>query len=214
MADIGSFSGVGFRGAEGGVATFSGLDRLRERLQVIYKDLSGPALREALYAAAGIVKAALEEATPVDTGTAKANVIIHQRKARSKYYTGPAAEEDLSLLIGYEKQSAYYMYFVEYGRTVRRDGDVVVRTRAGGKSQTKYFRPEDLFLGSTSDHGLKTKRGWTKTAFGRAAAGITATGGRKIAGRGFARRAFDSTEDTALKAAEASLRQHLSGLSA
>jgi len=46
-------------------------------------------------------------------GQARENVIVYQRKGKSLYQSEVNA--NLSLLVGYEKSKAYYMYWREYG---------------------------------------------------------------------------------------------------
>lgn len=172
-----------------GIGGFEGLQQLADNLNRFVRELDGPIMREALWAGAEEIRSAMEAATPVDTGQAKAHVIIYERAAKT-YSKGQFSTSmtqqgfvegvgTTNLLVGWEKQHAYYIYFVEHGYTPHRAGDIVVRTRAGGKSVTKHFRPEDLYFGAAP--ASRHKRGWTKAGFGREAARREATGGgRKV----------------------------------
>lgn len=90
----------------------AGIENVIAALKQWQSDIAGPVLREAKYAAAGVLQAAIESATPSRTGQARANVIIYQRKTKAV----TESAEDLQLLVGYEKKKAYYMYWYEYGK--------------------------------------------------------------------------------------------------
>jgi HK97 gp10 family phage protein len=90
---------------------FIGMEEFRTNLRKVYEDLSGPGLRDALFAAAEVFRSEIEARTPVDTGQAQRNVIVYQRKTKGYAITA----EELALLVGYEKKHAYYMYWYEYG---------------------------------------------------------------------------------------------------
>lgn len=199
-----------------GISGISGLQELASNITAFVKDLEESVMRDALWAGAEVIKSAMERATPVDTGTARSHVIIYQRKAKT-YYKGGVFSVALShsayvegvgttnLLVGYEKEHAYYMYFVEHGYTPRRKGDIIVRTRAGGRSVTKHFRPEDLFFGRSPSK----KHGWTKRHFGRAVAEMEATGGGKKVEAHPLQFNVEATLAAAQRAAEAVLQARL-----
>lgn len=110
---------------------FIGMDELKANLLRFQRDLSGPGLRAALNAGAEVFKSALESAAPVGResytyqygkrtvtvknkrriGQARQATIIYQRKSRAL----SEAAEELSLLIGFSKKEAFYMYWYEYG---------------------------------------------------------------------------------------------------
>lgn len=155
-------------------------------------------------------------------GQAKNSVIIYEAGARTytagnyakgipgQFYTSLTMEGFVEgtgstrLLVGYEKSKAFYMYFVEHGYTAHRAGDVVVRTRAGGKSSTKHFRPEDLFFPLKSS-SKSTKGAWGKPQFGRAINRMEATGGYKVPAH-----PIPFNADSALQKAEMAIAQALS----
>jgi HK97 gp10 family phage protein len=109
---------------------FQGLEELKTNLEKLHNKLAGDSMRQALMAAAGVFKSAIEAATPIGEssytykygnktvrikhkpGTAKANVIIYQRRAWGELSVG---QGETSLLVGHEKKHAYYMYWWEYG---------------------------------------------------------------------------------------------------
>jgi HK97 gp10 family phage protein len=119
----------------GGLSTsigFLGLKEFAENLQKIYGNLSGIVGRNALQAGAEVFRSAIQSATPIGKekyeytsattgkkyyvkpkrkpGTAKAHVIIYERK-KGKY----VSEGIPNLLVGYEKKYGYWMYWYEYG---------------------------------------------------------------------------------------------------
>jgi hypothetical protein len=111
------------------------LTEIKRRLDAFAKNMTAREYRESMYVGAEVVRQAIAAATPEakeDTikyrrgigsakqrryvhkaGTAKKAVIIYERKKRSSLFSRAA---DLSLLVGYEKRRAYYMYWYEYGR--------------------------------------------------------------------------------------------------
>ena len=111
----------------------TGMDELRARWLALNEGVQVRVIPIVLRAGAEVMKSALEAATPVGKsvyiyyrngktirikskrpiGQAKANVIIYARKAARGLLTQSAEEQ--SLLIGYEKKKAYYMYWYEYG---------------------------------------------------------------------------------------------------
>ena len=103
-----------------------GLDSLKASLLRLRQDLGGRVLRDALMAGANMYKDAIENATPTDTGQARRNVIIYKRKGYEKQLFGTA--EELSLLVGYQKKKAFYMYFQEYGWTTKSGRRIPGRT--------------------------------------------------------------------------------------
>ncbi len=112
---------------------FIGMESFKAKLQELYIGLSGPGLRDALYAGAEIFKMAVQSAAPIGrpyytyqykgrtvrvkskraVGQLRDNVIIYQRKRKGQF---AVSAEDLSLLIGFEKKHAFYAYWMEVGR--------------------------------------------------------------------------------------------------
>ena len=112
---------------------FIGMDEFKANLQKIHDGLSGPGLRDALYAGAEVFRSAIQSSAPIGReeysyqykgrtvrvrskraiGQAKENVIVYQRKRRSGLMV---KAEDISLLVGFSKKNAFYMYWMEYGR--------------------------------------------------------------------------------------------------
>jgi HK97 gp10 family phage protein len=125
MAD--EWTGSDFFSAVG----FAGLQEFADNLKKIHGDLNGSTGRAALMAGAEVFRSAIEAATPTGKtqyeyttkagrkliikpkrtpGTAKAHVIIYQRK------TGTYVSEGIpNLLVGHEKKHGYWMYWYEYG---------------------------------------------------------------------------------------------------
>lgn len=93
-----------------------GMESLKSKLKRLYGNIGGKVMREALMEGAQVYKDAIERATPVDTGQARRNVIIYERKRWSAGSLVQTADQ-LALLVGYEKSKAYYMYFREFGYT-------------------------------------------------------------------------------------------------
>ena len=107
-----------------------GMEEFKHNLLAVAGNISGPVLREALYAGAAVFRQAIESATPIGkaqytytrngktrvvksrrpVGQARANVIVYQRQFGLSQEAG-----GLSLLIGHEKKHAFYMYWMEYG---------------------------------------------------------------------------------------------------
>jgi HK97 gp10 family phage protein len=110
-----------------------GMDAIKAQLKALHANLSGKLLRDALYAAAGVYKTAIETATPTGRevynylyrgkhitikskrpiGQARASVIIYERQKRRAV---AQTAEQLSLLVGFERKKAFYMYWYEYGK--------------------------------------------------------------------------------------------------
>ena len=91
---------------------FMGLKELEDNFKRFAEDISSTTMEAAMKAAARVFRTALIQATPTDTGQAKRNVIIYKRKDKRLFSTKKA---DISLLIGYARREAYYMYWYEKG---------------------------------------------------------------------------------------------------
>lgn len=116
-----------------------GLEALRARWVALNEGVQLRVIPRVLRAGAEVMRQKLQDATPSGrefytyprkskglaaawpirvkskraVGQARANVIIYERKARGVLAQG-AMEQ--SLLIGYRKEKAWYMYWYEYGR--------------------------------------------------------------------------------------------------
>lgn len=101
---------------------------IRAKLQDMCGTILTQHMGDGLRSAAEVLRSALQDNTPVGQeeyfyqrhgrtvrvvnkrmGQARANVIVYERR------TSGVGPEALSLLIGYEKRHAYYMYWYEYG---------------------------------------------------------------------------------------------------
>lgn len=87
------------------------MEDFKRDIKSLYADISGPVLRDALHAGAEIFRGAIERSAPSRTGKARANVIVYQRKPKGL----SQGAGELSLLVGFEKHNAYYVYFYEHG---------------------------------------------------------------------------------------------------
>lgn len=138
--EIGSNLAIGIR--------VGNVDNIINQLKAWDATVSGKVLREAKWAAANVMRDAVERATPIGRevyvyqkgnrfirvrnprmGQARRNVIVYERKG-SRYALTQTADQ-LSLLVGYEKKSAYYMYWYEYG-TSKQSAKPFFRTTCDG----------------------------------------------------------------------------------
>jgi len=82
-------------------------DRLEKRLLKLKDGLSGKILDDAMDAAAQHLRQAIQSATPIRTGRARASVIVYASTRQRKF-------GEVRKLVGYSKD-AFYMFFREVG---------------------------------------------------------------------------------------------------
>lgn len=177
----------------------SGFSDFAEELKKVDVDLRGRILVKACEATAEVLRGAVEAKAPLGlSGVLWSSIMIYRRKNPRMFQ----ADEDneARYLVGPSKQ-AFYAYFLEFGYTARAKGDIVVRTRAGGKSSTRHFTKENL--GALADRNRRLR------PVQKAIAQKSASGGKLIPPKPFVRPAFDASIQQALEAGRDVIRREL-----